>query len=100
MPSRRCCRCALPCVDVSPARQPHNADAATAMQEAFARGDHLNTVELAQLAQVDLALRLEAPWYSSHAWLQDGRPEDLLGGLYWLGATRCGTRPQKRDTAC
>lgn len=70
------------------------------MQEAFARGDHLNTVELAQLAQVDLALRLEAPWYSSHAWLQDGRPEDLLGGLYWLGATRCGTRPQKRDTAC
>lgn len=61
------------------------------VQEAFARGDQLNTVELAQLAQVDLALRLEAPWYSSHTWLQDGRPEDLLGGLYWLGATRCAT---------
>lgn len=58
------------------------------MQEALARGDELNTVELAQLAQVDLALRLEAPWYRDRAWLHDGRPEDLLRGLYWLGATR------------
>lgn len=46
-------------------------------------------MELAQLAQVDLALRLEAGWYSSRAWMHDGRPEDLLGGLYWLGAARC-----------
>eukprot|EP00892_Ulva_mutabilis_P000253 jgi/Ulvmu1/10228/UM060_0029.1 len=61
---------------------------AVLLQEAFSRGDELNTVELAQLAQVDLALRLEARWYSTQAWLADGRPEDLLGGLYWLGAAR------------
>lgn len=58
------------------------------MQEVLSQGDKLKTVELAQLAQVDLAMRLEVPWYSARTWLEDGQPADLLSGLYWLGSAR------------
>ena len=56
---------------------------------ALLRGDELNALELAQLAQVDFALRLEAPWYAGNEWLVEGSHSELLTALYWLGATRC-----------
>ena len=58
------------------------------MQEVLSQGDKLKTVELAQLAQVDLAMRLEVAWYSERTWLEDGQPADLLAGIYWLGSAR------------
>jgi hypothetical protein len=57
--------------------------------EALVRGDEMNVLELAQLAQVDMALGLEAEWYNGNEWLTDGNHQELLSGLYWLGATRC-----------
>jgi hypothetical protein len=70
------------------------------MQEVLSQGDELKTVELAQLAQVDLAMRLEVDWYSERAWLQDGRPADLLSGLYWLGRARCASWHACMDPSC
>ena len=66
----------------------------------LSQGDKLKTVELAQLAQVDLAMRLEVAWYSEWAWLEDGQPADLLSGLYWLGSARCDPCSYVYDLFC
>lgn len=58
--------------------------------EALVRSPELCKEELAQLAQVDVALTLEAPWYTGSEWLQDGNHYELLHGLFHLGANRCG----------
>ena len=57
--------------------------------EALVRSHELSPEELAQLAQVDAALALEAPWYTGSEWLEDGNHYELLLGLYHLGANRC-----------
>ena len=63
------------------------------VMHALSRGDELNTLELGQLAQVDLALQLEAEWYRGEEWMEagDGRVDSLLTSLYWLGSARCAS---------
>ena len=53
-------------------------------------GDQLHTVEIAQMAQVDLALQLDADWYTGNEWLADTDHASMFKALYWLGATKAG----------
>jgi hypothetical protein len=69
----------------------HADEAAMAplMQEALTRSDEMNALELAQLAQIGLALRLEARWYAGDLWMQGSDHASLLSQMYRLDSARC-----------
>jgi hypothetical protein len=59
------------------------------LRESLLRSPEMKAQELAQLAQVDVALRLETNWYTGGEWLSDGNLSELLSGLHCLRSDRC-----------
>jgi hypothetical protein len=59
------------------------------LRESLLRSPEMKAEELAQLAQVDVALRLETDWYTGGEWLSDGNLSELLSGLHRMRSDRC-----------